>query len=371
MQPFAILIGSQAIIALTTVIVFLFLLIIFRFHINKYVYYVFIIVTLIFLLNFFLYDGRTIILLTFAEFAIKSFSLFVIGSFSFATDYLKKYFYIFAILNFISLLIIVVLGYIETFSYMRFGYAMLPTLLFSIYALRDNSKKLFWSIIMISSFTMILIFGSRGPLLGLIIFILIILFADSKLKMMKKMLFTIGILASYVYFISLNGFSKILDFIYFNLNFQTYSISKLRLMFEEGVAESSSGRDYLYENFINQIMIKPVLGNGIGITQELWDFSPHNLFLQVLIEFGFVGMAVFLIISLTIVYLLIKIRSADNDLFLILSIIFSVSFSRLLVSSDLWLRQELWLFISMSINSFFILKLRSSNRKASINFKKV
>lgn len=365
MQPIAIFMGSQSIVAMSTLIIFLFLLIVSRFHINIYVYLTFIFTTLIFLINYFLFNSREIILFIYAEFVVKSFSLFLIGSFAFSVIYLKKYFYIFSIINLFSLLSIVVLGYIGNFSYMRFGYALLPTLLLSIYALRVESNKILWSIITISSFILILIFGSRGPLLGLIIFLLIIIIADSKMQFTKKLLITFGVLISYIYFVPFNGFAMILDYIYFDLNFQTYSIRKLKLMLEEGLAESSSGRDQLYVNFIDQILIHPVWGSGIGITQEIWGYTPHNLFLQILIEFGIIGMLFLLVISLVLGYFLIKIRSKDNDLFLLLSIIFSVSISRLLVSSDLWLRPELWLFISLVINGFLIIKFKDHTSKKS------
>jgi len=358
MQPFAILLGSQAIIAITTIVIFIFLLLIFRFNINKYVYYTFIVMSVLFLTNYFLFDGKEITLLLFGEFALKSFSLFLIGSFPFSTFYLKKYFSFFSIVNFFSLLIIVIFGYIETFSYMRFGYALLPTLLFSIYALRDNKNRIIWLLILISSFIMILIYGSRGPLLGLFIFIFIVIFTDSKMKISSKILTVIGMGTAYVYLIPYNGFLKILDFIYYELNLKTYSIFKLKVMLEKGLVESSSGRDYLYENFLEQIMFSPIFGNGIGITQELWGVSPHNLFLQILIEFGVIGMGIFLTVGISLYFLLTIIRKKDNELFLLLLIIFSVSFSRLLVSSDLWLRQELWLFFSMVINSFLIIKFK-------------
>lgn len=361
MQPIAIFTGSQAILALTTLIIFILLLIVFKFDIKKYVYLIFIGVSLIFLINYFVFNGREIILIIFAEFLLKSFSLFLIGSFLFSTKYLKKYFYIFSIVNLISLSALLFLGYIGSDYYMRFGYALLPTLLFSIYALRDSSHKIIWTLIAVSSFVIVLFYGSRGPLIGVVLFILIVIFTDSKMRIVKKNIAVVGIGFSYIYLISFNKVIEILDFIYYDLNVQTYSIIKLKMMFVEGIAESSSGRDYLYESFINQIKENPTFGNGIGITQELWEVSPHNLFLQILIEFGVIGVSVFFIISLLLIFIIAKVRKRDNELFLILAIIFSVSFSRLLVSSDIWLRQELWLFLTLLINAYLITKPMNRN----------
>ncbi|MBM7095681.1 O-antigen ligase family protein [Bacillus sp. H-16] len=366
LQPLAIISGSQAIIAVSTIAIFTILLIIYKFKFKKYVISFLTLLTLFFLTNYFLFGNREVTLVIFMEFLMKSFSLFIIGSFPFLTPYLKKSFYFFAILNFIALTIIVILGFVESISYMRFGYAMLPTLLVSIYALRDISiikYKLLWILICFSSFIIIFIYGSRGPLVGLLIFIFIILFLDVKANFFKKMFIFLILILGYIYTFIYDGFLKILDFIYFELNLQTYSIIKLKVMVERGLAESSSGRDYLYESFFEQIKSNPIFGSGIGITQEVWGVTPHNLFLQIMLEFGFVGLVIFIGLGGLAFYFLARIRRVNNDLFLLISIIFSVSVGRLLVSSDIWLRQELWLFISILINAFLMSNLKIfSNR---------
>lgn len=357
MQPLAILLGSQLIIAVSTIFIFILLLIIYKFKLKRYLYIFIVIITIVFLVNYFIYDSREVTLIIYWEFLLKSCSLFIIGSFPFKTYYLKKYFYTFSIINFISLASIIFLGYIESISYMRFGYAMLPTVLVSIYALYENrSKKLIWLILIILSFLLMFIYGSRGPLLGLLIFLIIILFFNANVTIVKKILFLMLLILSYVYLFIFNGIGKFLDFLYFDLNFKTYSIIKLRMMIDRGLAESSSGRDELYKNFSSQILENPIFGNGIGITQELWGITPHNIFLQTLLEFGIIGLVITIVLGILYINILAKIRKADNNLFFILAIILSVSVGRLLISSDLWLRQELWLLISMSINAYIITK---------------
>ncbi len=169
--------------------------------------------------------------------------------------------------------------------------------------------------------------------------------------------------AGFIYLFLMDGFLQILDFIYFDLGYETYSIIKLRMMIQDGISESSSGRDFLYQSFLELFYENPIFGNGIGITNELWDVTPHNLFLQILVEFGILGMFVFILLACGFLYVLLKIRKVNNELFLILGILFSVSFGRLLVSSDLWLRQEFWLFLSMVINGFLITKYQNSSEQ--------
>lgn len=358
LQPIAIMFHSQNVIAVSTIITVLLLLINSKFFIRKYVYLTFAAISLLFLLSYFFFDSRDMTLLIYGEFLLKSFSLFLIGSFPFSTDSLKKFFYRFAIINFVALSFILISGQIEEIDYMRFGYALLPTLLVFLYLFKEG-HKLFNALIIVSSFMMIFVFGSRGPLVGLVIFLLILLFINKKMNIFKKAFAFLVLSLGFVYLFIMNGLIQILDFIYFDLGFETYSIAKLRIMVLDGLAESSSGRDTLYQSFINLIMESPVFGNGIGITNTLWEVTPHNLFLQILIEFGIVGIFLWIICGIPLLYFLWKIRRADNNLFLLFSIVFSVSFGRLLVSSDVWLRPEIWLFISMTINSFLLLNNQS------------
>lgn len=355
MQPLAIVLNSQVIIAIVTVIIIIILSVSFQFRFNKYLIFSFIVVSLIFLLNFFLYDLREITVQIFMEFLLKSFSLFIIGSFPFTTNYLKKYFYIFSIVNFIVLTPIIFFGMLDSIGYMRFGYAMLPTLLTSIFFFKDKNKILCF-LLAISSFIIILIFGSRGPLIALIIFVCFILLTNKEIKLFKKMFMLLALSIGTYYLFIANILLRALDFIYYEAGFQTYSIFKLRLMFEGGLKESSSGRDYLYGKFVNKILESPIFGSGIGVTHELWDVTPHNIFIQILIESGFVGLGIALLFGVVIMFFLFKVRKVDNELFLLLVLIFSVAFGRLLVSSDMWLRQELWLFLSVTINTLLISK---------------
>ncbi|KGR76201.1 O-antigen ligase family protein [Ureibacillus manganicus] len=362
LQPIAVMFHSQNVIAVSTIITVLLLLVATKFSIRKYVYLTFASISVVFFFSYLFFDARDMSLLIFGEFLLKSFSLFLIGSFPFSTDSLKKYFYLFSLVNFVALSFILVSGQIEEIEYMRFGYALLPTLLVVLYLFKEGNKVLNGSII-ISSFLMIFIFGSRGPLVGLVIFILILLFINKSMKFHTKVFAFIGLSFSFVYLFFMNGLIQLLNYLYFDLGFDTYSIAKLRMMVIDGLAESSSGRDYLYQSFMHLISENPVFGNGIGITNKLWDVTPHNIFLQILLEFGIVGMFVCVICGIPFLYFLLKIQSTDNELFILFSIIFSVSFGRLLVSSDLWLRPEFWMFLSMTINSFLIIYNRTKKFK--------
>ena len=363
LQPMAILLHSQVVIAIATIITVVLLLVAFQFQIRKYVFVTFAAISLLFLFSYLFYDSRDMTLFIFGEFLLKSFSLFLIGSFPFATNSLKKYFFLFSNINFVALLFILLSGQIEAIDYMRFGYALLPTLLVSLHLFKEGHKILNATIIL-SSFLMIFIYGSRGPLVGMILFLLILLFINKKIKIHIKVIALLGMGIGFVYLFLMNGLIRILNFIYFDLGFETYSIEKLRMMVLNGLAESSSGRDVLYQRFIGLFIDSPVVGNGIGVTNELWGVTPHNLFLQILIEFGIVGVFVSIFCAIPFFYFLLKIRSANHELFLLFSILLSVSIGRLLVSSDLWLRPEFWLFISMTINSYLLIKNQSKKKVA-------
>jgi O-antigen ligase len=144
---------------------------------------------------------------------------------------------------------------------------------------------------------------------------------------------------------------KLLDYIYFNLGIQTYSLAKYRMMINEGIAESSSGRDQIYRSIWELIKQKPFIGHGIGILQSTSGYTAHNIFLQILVESGILGLLIWVFIWIYCFNKYNKISKSDKDgLYKVVTLIVSIAMGRLLISSDMWLRPEYWFAISMLIN---------------------
>ncbi len=351
LQPIASIINSQLPIAAFTLILAIVMILNNNFKIKKYVVITFAILSIYFLLNILLFNNNEAIMV-FIEFLLKGFSAFLIGSLDIDVEELYDLFMKIAIINFIVLLIYPILGYSDTMNYMRFGYAMVPsTIMFFYAAYNEKKNRLFWKAIALSSFILILIYGSRGPLGVLLLFGMLMFLFKKNISRIKKIIIIISSCIGMYLIKQYNLLIKLLDYFYFNLGIQTYSLAKYRMMINQGISESSSGRDKIYMSIWELIKQKTFIGHGVGILQSTSGYTAHNIFLQILVESGILGLVVWFCVWIYCLNKYNKIYKSNEDgLFRVITLIVSIAIGRLLISSDMWLRPEYWFAMSMLIN---------------------
>ncbi|MFC4665664.1 hypothetical protein [Falsiporphyromonas endometrii] len=111
----------------------------------------------------------------------------LIGSMSFNYKSFIKYGYKIAWINFIFLFFFpFTTFYGSSINYMRFGYALLPSVIFSFVCLSPPYKKKGAFLLFISSIIELLIFGARGATASAIIFILIYIYFSYNISILKK-----------------------------------------------------------------------------------------------------------------------------------------------------------------------------------------
>ena len=98
-----------------------------------------------------------------------------------------------------------------------------------------------------------------------------------------KMLLVISCLAAIFLFLEQSLLLRLLDFLNYSLGIRAYALSKFRMMIVQGIAESSSGRDVLY-GILGEFLKRSGLGNGIFYSSITYGFTPHNIFIQILVE---------------------------------------------------------------------------------------
>ncbi len=135
-------------------------------------------------------------------------------------------------------------------------------------------------------FYFLIILGGRGPLLTLI-FIYLINFLFNKKKNM---------LSGYFKYILL---IMVAAFLYVYLELTFIDFERLNVFKNYGNDESVSGRFVFIQKCLEGFMDSPFLGNGIGSTGLLISgqdivLYPHNLFVEVLSEFGLIGFFLYL-----------------------------------------------------------------------------
>lgn len=232
-------------------------------------------------------------------------------------------------------------------EYMRFGYAMLPTVLFSYYALL-NSKSFSNLFLFILSILELIVFGARGSFASFLAFAALYFIFFSNLRRRWKISLSVAL---YIVFLSLSRLIGLMSYAMERLGVSTYSTEKYIALIEgEDLASTSSGRDMLYSIAWEKFMDSPIVGTPLNTCKEITGFDYyHNIFLDILANFGifiFLFFCIFLIVKFYRAYC-----SNQKEIQATFLILFIIPFGRLLLSSSFWLRPEFWLYLSYSIHN--------------------
>ena len=252
--------------------------------------------------------------------------------------------------------------FVSGFSYMRFGYGMLPIVILIYIDLLyignvASSKQRIQSIIIFSIGTLeILLYGARGAMFALLLFIFIERFFINKKKIiLNAMIIIVGAMIYENLLAILNIFERITQ----QLGVYSYSITKFKMQISQGFVEASSGRDVLYRNAIENIKKHPWIGNSIQIDEEGGDYT-HNLFLQIGQDLGLIFL---IVLILFLLFILMKLWSNGLDIHekLCIALLFSIAIGRLMFSSTIWRRPEFWMLI------YFVVIICKKNRGKPVN----
>lgn len=225
---------------------------------------------------------------------------------------------------------------IDTLS-MRFGYGILPSALcFFLDYIINNSRISLLNGIFISC--LIFIWGSRGCLLVIALF----MFMYGCKKHPTKTFIYLGIILLCSGFL-ISNLSNLIDI----LPVESYKLRKMSMTLDEGLLAASSGRDVLYEFYWNKFR-ENLWGAGVGCMYQFDMNYPHNIFIQVAVEFGVIGLITLCFYTL---YALWVIFRQDGNLSLYLIMLFALTFGRLMVSSNFWDRPEFWFLMSLVLTN--------------------
>ncbi|MEH7502853.1 O-antigen ligase family protein [Neobacillus drentensis] len=353
LQPIALIVNSQLPVAVFTVGLVILMLLKNNFRIKLYVIAYFIFFSLFYLLNGLILSKNLWLTVTlFIGFILKGFSGFLAGSLNTTSKELYNAFLRIGVLNFFVIGTYPFVPFFDSMEYMRFGYAMIPSVIMFWFEVMGEKKynPIWWGMTIYST-VITVIYGSRGTILVLLLVILLSVLFSKKLAIGKKLFISVffGII---IYLVIKNDLViKIIDYLFFDLGIKSYALEKLRMMVIDGIAESSSGRDVLYSSILFYIKQNPVIGYGIGYSESVLGLYPHNIFLQIMLESGFIALTCWLCIWIYCSYKY-RILSMEQEtgIFKITTLVISVALGRLLVSSDFWLRPEYWFILSILVN---------------------
>lgn len=268
----------------------------------------------------------------------------------------------------ISILIISRYVSIPKYSMSLSYYMLFP----AIFSLNDIVEKINWKAISIFSLSVlsILSLGSRGAILCIVVFIFArLLIAEPQGIKMTYLRFTIVTFVGFVAVFYQDILRMIVSFLsYFGVHSRSIEVFLTDLLY-------STGRDEIYAGALSIISKNSILGVGLAGDRRIIGLYVHNIFLEILINFG-VLVGLFVIFSVTSAIILM-LRSATPRQKTMLAMWMGIGFVQLLVSSSYINNIKFWILMglmfsvrrstsegihhidSFSLNYFSIEKLRS------------
>ncbi|MEI4768789.1 O-antigen ligase family protein [Psychrobacillus sp. FJAT-51614] len=223
-------------------------------------------------------------------------------------------------------------------------YMLLPAILF-LDSLIDkySTRALLFSLI---SIFVILALGSRGALLCIVVFVLLKMVRGIFKLSYTKVFYNLLVIVSLV-FLSLN-LDKLLNMLYEILNKYDINSRSIELFLSGEV--HLSGRDYIYENLVKAVMDNPFFGLGFGADRRIIGKDggyAHNLFLELVVNFGIVAGGIASIIFLFLLIRSLFIKDINNYHLIIVWI--SLGFVHLMVSSSYITDIKFWILMGLLI----------------------
>ena len=249
--------------------------------------------------------------------------------------------------------------YIGTIEYMDLGINLTYSFMgFSMnyYVIKDKYRFISL-ILMIVSFIEIVIFGNRSSML-----IVLFIFAYYEIINLKKTNILISISKLIIAFVSIMylvlNLNDILITLVDKLNkigINSYSLTKHVLTLQDGlkgIITQSSGRDDIYILAKNMIVNSGFMPHGLGYFEDSTGIIyPHNLFIEVCLDFGIFGVIGLIILFIVLFKKYIKYCKHDELFKVCVAIMFIYSFTRLMFSSSYW--RELFFWMNIGLVTFY------------------
>lgn len=219
-------------------------------------------------------------------------------------------------------------------THLLIGYTMSSLYAYNLLNL-INSKKIFKKIIYIGliiiNIAMIIFSGSRGSFACITVISMVMIWSYRKRISFLKVLATLSLVSAFIYVL----ISKAND---------SFALQRMLMVFSSDLGISTSGRDIFYKKAIDTFLNSPIFGNGIGAYANIFGIYvyPHNIILEILNDFGILGLIVFLVFIIKAFKNLAKMLKQDKNE-QIIALLFLNSITMLLFSSSYLVNAQFWM----------------------------
>lgn len=194
-------------------------------------------------------------------------------------------------------------------------------------------------------------YGSRGPILSIILcwlFISVIRYNDEcKCITIKKTKIGFGLLALLIFVWQFYNILLFTNQLLIHYGIPSQIIEKtLRLMSQSSILNS---RESIYSIALNEIWKRPILGHGLSSFEAYTGINyPHNFLIQLLFDGGFFLFSI--IVGVLIKNTTIWLKKCNYNTFILYVLLFFISIPGALFSGDVWQNERFWLFIGLVIS---------------------
>lgn len=241
-----------------------------------------------------------------------------------------------------------------TFEYeydMVYSYLSIVPIIILIYKVFNKFSFLDSMLILIGG-AIVLVAGARGPIVCIVAFIFIYIISNSIIGKDKIKFVSILSVAFVIIILALLNFNILLNVINDILIKRNIYSRTIYTLLNIGEFDFTAGRSDIYKVCLEAIKNNPLLGLGVGGDRVVLDGTyPHNIVLEILMNFG-----VFFGSLFTIFILIITVKSIFNRNFVnrSLSIIFmGIGFMQLFMSGSYITSPNFWLYLSICFCSTF------------------
>lgn len=230
------------------------------------------------------------------------------------------------------------------------AYKLLPSAMYLVYYASYKKRFVYWAIA-ISMLPVMLVFGTRGPVLCMLAFIMAIVakkaFTTPGYK--KVLLLTILFAAVIVFILNNEIFESVLRVISKFFGRIGFS-SRIFDFYLSGDFTESQGRHNLAKQALEAIIVKPGIGYGFTADRYLFGVYPHNFILEIWCHFGVIfGSLVLLgLFFITLVAHLRTLRIPKVFNFLLMLAI--MVFGKLLVSNSYTIEPYFYFLIGVYVS---------------------
>ena len=168
---------------------------------------------------------------------------------------------------------------------MSIAYDVLPNVLFILNYAFNKKKLIPWLFAALSIFFSLSL-GTRGPIVIICVFVISCLWRKSNLRTSRKIIMFIIFMIAISLFANSDLYISVLEWlasVFKNLGMTTRTIDKL---LSNEMISYVSGRDVIFKTALQKIAERPFLGYGI-YGDWVWNgWNVHNIYLELLVNYG-------------------------------------------------------------------------------------